>query len=196
MKILVIYGSPDSDGNSARLTKSAIKGAQSEGAEIEEINIYDFTITDVWKNYFGDALQNNFEKAGSDDMPVLKEKMLAADIILLTSPIYWYQLSGRLKTFVDRWTDTINPDFSSDLSGKGLAMISTHSGLNIMNSSNYAQLAMEATALFLGMHWLGGVDAPIRMPISSGPIEGHYEIAKDFGAKLARGENLIGQKIL
>ena len=31
----------------------------------------------------------------------------------------WYQLSGRMKTFIDRWSDTINPDFSSDLEGKG-----------------------------------------------------------------------------
>ena len=127
---------------------------------------------------------------------MLKEKMLSSDIILLASPIYWYQLSGKLKTFLDRWTDTLNPDFSSDLAGKGLAVASTHSGLNIMHSSRCVQMALEGTAQFLGMRWLGGVDAPVQLPGSSGPNEGHFQLADDFGAKLGRGENLIGQKVL
>ena len=42
---------------------------------------------------------------------------------------------------------------------------------------------------------LGGVDAPTQLPMSSGPNEGHFKLAEDFGKKLARGENLIGQKI-
>ncbi|MBD3218788.1 MAG: hypothetical protein GF310_10955 [candidate division Zixibacteria bacterium] len=196
MKILMVYGSPDGEGNSRKLANSVIDGLKSENAEVEEISIYDYNITDVWPNYFGDALQNKFEKAGDDDMPKLKDKMIAADVIVLVSPVYWYQLGGKMKTFVDRWSDTINPDFSSDLKGKGLALVSTHSGMNVMNSSNYLQLAMEATARFMGMVWMGGAEAPVPMPISSGPVDGHYDIAKDFGQKLARGENLIGQKIL
>ncbi len=196
MKIFAIHGSPDRSGNSQTLAGYISKGVESEGGEIESVNIYDYRITDIWTDYFGDALQNNFAKAEDDDMATLKEKMLAADIVLLVSPIYWYQLSGRLKTFVDRWCDTLNPDFSSDLAGKGLAIASTHSGLNIMHSSAILQAAMEGTARFLGMHWLGGVDAPIQLPMSSGPNEGHFKLAEDLGAKLARGENLIGQKVL
>jgi multimeric flavodoxin WrbA len=196
MKILAVYGSPDRGGNSHALAEHVVEGAGKEGAQIDPIFIYDYKVTDVWDNYFGDILQNNFEKAGDDDMQALKEKMLAADIILLVSPVYWYQLSGKMKTFIDRWSDTINPDFSSELGGKGLALVSTHSGLNVMNSSNFLQTALDGTARFLGMKWMGGVDAPIRMPMTSGPNDGHFKVAEDFGRKLARGENLIGQKIL
>jgi multimeric flavodoxin WrbA len=196
MKILCMHGSPDKNGNSRKLVDRVLQAAEQQEAETELLNIYDYQVTDVWLDYFGDALQSDFSKAGDDDMGMLKDKMLAADIILLASPIYWYQLSGKLKTFLDRWSDTLNPDFSSELAGKGLAVASTHSGLNTMHSSRGVQMALEATAQFLGMKWLGGVDAPVQLPGSSGPNEGHFQMAADFGAKLGRGENLIGQKVL
>ncbi|NIP41613.1 MAG: NAD(P)H-dependent oxidoreductase [candidate division Zixibacteria bacterium] len=196
MKVLIVYGSPDGKGNSRRLADALNQGLRADRTEIEEINIYDYNVTEVWSDYFSDALQNNFKRAGEDDMSGLIDKMSASDIIILVSPVYWYQLGGKMKTFVDRWADTINTDFSTDLKGKGLALVTTHSGLNVMNSSNYLQLAMEATARFMGMIWMGAVDAPTALPISSGPIDAHYQIAKNFGEKLSRGENLIGQKVL
>ncbi|MEN8189339.1 MAG: NAD(P)H-dependent oxidoreductase [Thermodesulfobacteriota bacterium] len=196
MNIFTIHGSPDKEGNSRLLADRVLAAAEKEGAHWEMVNIYDYRVADVWADYFGDALQDDFSKAGNDDMGLLKEKMFGADIIMLATPIYWYQVSGRLKTFLDRWSDTLNPDFSSSLGDKGLAIVSTHSGLNTMHSSRGVQMAMEATARFLGMHWLGGVDAPVQLPGSSGPNEGHFLLADDFGGKLARGENLIGQKIL
>lgn len=196
MKTLIVYGSPDKDGTGSRLGQSLVAGLGSEQAEIKEIHIYDYNVTDAWPDYFGDALKGDFSKAGNDDMATLKEMMLSADIIILVSPVYWYQLSGKLKTFVDRFSDFINSDFSSDLAGKGLALASTHSGLNVMNSSNYLQLAMEATARFLGMIWMGGVEAPINLPGGSGPHESHFMLAEDFGRKLGRGENLLGIKAL
>ena len=121
--------------------------------------------------------------------------MASADIILLASPIYWYQLSGKLKTFVDRWTDTINPDFSSDLRGKGLALVSTHTGVNAINASNILQLAMDSTAEFLGMQWLGGIECSSKMPFTTGRNAGHEIIAADFGEKLAQGQNLLGAPV-
>ncbi len=196
MKLLVVYGSPDDRGNSNRLSTSLVKAASDEGARVEEININDYRISNVWKNYFADALANNFERAGDDDMTELKQKMINSDIVVLVSPVYWYQLCGALKTFVDRWTDLLNPDFTSELAGKGLALVTTHSGLNVMNSSNYLQLAMHATAEFLGMKWMGGVESNTKLPFNEGPIDAYQEIAGEFGKKLARGENLIGLKEL
>jgi multimeric flavodoxin WrbA len=195
MKILAVNGSPNRDGNSAALAEILIDAAKAKGAEVDYVNIYDCKITEVWENYFGDALYKKFEKANNDDMPLLKGKMAAADIILLITPVYWYQLSGKLKTFVDRWTDTINPDFSSDLRGKGLALVSTHTGVNAINASNLLQLAMDGTAEFLGMQWMGGIDCSSKLPFTSGRNSGHEKIASDFGEKLAQGQNLLGAPV-
>ncbi len=194
MKILTVHGSQDSDGNSARLLKASLEGIQAGGAEVQSININEYRITPVWKNYFGDVMKKQTDKV-KDDMPVLKEKLLNADIILLATPVFWYQLPGTMKLFVDRWSDFINPDFSTELKGKGLALLSTHSGINLMNSSNILQSAMAGTAQFLGMIWMGGVDGRAHMKWEWDD-EPSADEARLFGKKLAQGINLIGQKVL
>lgn len=195
MKILTVHGSPDKEGNSSTLLNACIEGIkQNPDTEVDAINIYDYTVEAVWKDYFGDVMKKQTDKA-KDDMPVLKEKMLSADIILLASPVYWYQLSGKLKLFVDRWTDFINPDFSTQLKGKGLALLSTHGGTHLMNGSNYLQLAMCATSDFLGMIWMGAVDCRAKMHVEWDD-DPSIEQARLFGGKLGKGINLIGQKVL
>ena len=196
MKVFAINGSPNREGSSDSLARILLDSAIEEGAQVDYVNAYDYQITDVWENYFGDALSNQFDKANGDDMPILKDKLQAADVIVLITPIYWYQLSGKLKTFVDRWTDTLNPDFSSDLKGKGLALVSTHTGVNAINASNLLQVSMDSTAEFLGMEWLGGIDCSSKLPFTSGRSEGHEKIAADFGRKLASGQNLLGAPVL
>jgi multimeric flavodoxin WrbA len=195
MKILTVHGSPDRGGSSAKLLHACIAGMKEvAGVDVESINVYDFNVEPVWKDYLGDVMQKATDKM-EDDMPVLREKMLAADIILVTTPIYWYQMSGKLKLFVDRWSDFINPDWSTDLNGKGLALISTHSGINIMNSSDYLHLVMSGLANFMGMNWMGAVSGRAEMPWGWDDDLSLQE-AKQFGKKLAQGINLIGQKIM
>ncbi len=165
-----------------------------EGTEVESVHIDDFRIEPVWKDYFGDVMAKKTDRV-KDDMPKLKEKMLLADIIILASPIHWYQLTGKMKIFLDRWSDLINPDWSTELKGKGLALLTTHSGINVQNAGNFLQLAMFGTAEFLGMVWMGGISGRAHMPWDWDD-QASLEEAKRFGAKLARGTNLIGQPLL
>ena len=37
-----------------------------------------------------------------DDVPEILEKMIKADIIVLASPIYFYSITGQMKTLIDR----------------------------------------------------------------------------------------------
>jgi NAD(P)H-dependent FMN reductase len=195
MKIFAIHGSPNVNGNSRQLVDRLLWVAQQQGARWEVINIYDYRVSDIWPDYFSDALHNDFSRA-DDNMAELKEKMHDADIILLATPVYCCQVSGRTKCFLDRWCDTLNPDFSSTLAGRGLALVTTHPECDTIHSSRRVQMAMEAAARFLGMVWLGGIDAPLQLSGSSRLTEGHLLLAEDFGAKLGRGENLIGHKII
>jgi len=195
MKILTVHGSPDREGNSAKLLNACIAGMKEvAGTKIESINIYDYHVEPIWKDYFGDVMKKTTDRI-KDDMPTLRNKMDVADIIVLASPIYWYQLSGKTKLFLDRWTDFMNPDWSTGLKGKGLAVLSTHSGLNVMNSSDFLHLAMSTTATFLGMNWMGAVSGRAKMPWGWDD-ELSVEQAKHFGKKLAQGINLIGQKVV
>lgn len=50
-----------------------------------------------------------------DDMGEILEKMVQADVIVLATPVYFYSLSGQLKTLIDRtlpqYTQIANKDF-------------------------------------------------------------------------------------
>jgi multimeric flavodoxin WrbA len=195
MRILTVHGSPDREGNSAKLLAACIEGMRTvKGVEVESVHVDDFRIEPVWKDYFGDVMKKTTDRVG-DEMPKLKAKMRSADVILLASPIHWGQLTGKMKVLVDRWSDFIEPDFSTGLKGKGLALLSTHSGIGMQNSSNILQIAMYAAAQFLGMVWMGAVAGRARMPWEWDD-EASLEEARRFGAKLARGVSLIGQPLL
>jgi len=195
MRIFTAHGSPDKEGNSAKMLNACIAGMnENDGVEVESINVYDYNVEPVWKDYFGDVMQKTTDKV-KDDMPELRGKMTAADIIVVASPIYWYQVSGKMKLFIDRWTDMMNPDWSTELKGKGLALLTTHSGVNMMNSSDYLHMIMKATAEFLGMVWMGAVSGRAGMPWGWDDELSH-EQAKHFGKKLGKGTNLIGQDVL
>ncbi len=60
-----------------------------------------------------------------DDIGALKQKMLAADVIIFGSPVYTYSVSGQMKTFLDRlasWYHTIR------LAGKPGVTVATTAG--------------------------------------------------------------------
>ena len=50
-----------------------------------------------------------------DDMPEILEKMLSADIIVMSTPVYFYTMSAQMKTLIDRccglYTKMTNKEF-------------------------------------------------------------------------------------
>ncbi len=56
-----------------------------------------------------------------DDYRGLIDRVLAADTLVFATPIYWYGISGLLKTFIDRWSQSLvenRPAFLAGLAGK------------------------------------------------------------------------------
>jgi multimeric flavodoxin WrbA len=106
-KILVISASPRANGNSARLAKSFAEGASSAGNEVEYISLHDKTIS-FCKGCF--ACQKTQRCVIHDDADIIRAKMHDADVIAFATPIYYYEMSGQLKTMLDR----ANPLFTSD----------------------------------------------------------------------------------
>ncbi|USC68966.1 flavodoxin family protein, partial [Staphylococcus aureus] len=42
----------------------------------------------------------------NDDYEQLLIKVLESDIIIFSTPLYWYSMSASLKLFIDRWTES------------------------------------------------------------------------------------------
>ena len=62
-----------------------------------------------------------------DELTDVLEAIRKADTLVLASPVYFGDISGRLKCFFDRTYSFLNPDFSSRLpSGKKAVFILVH----------------------------------------------------------------------
>lgn len=98
-KVLIISASPRKGGNSDLLCDQFLLGAKEAGHNVEKIFLRNHKI-----NYcLGCGVCNNTHKCvQKDDMKVLLDKMVKADVIVLATPVYFYTMDGQLKTFIDR----------------------------------------------------------------------------------------------
>jgi len=112
--VLIISSSPRKGGNSDILCDEFLKGAIDAGHKAEKIFLRDKKI-----NYCtgcGFCNTNDYTKCSqNDDMPGILDKMEVADIVVFATPIYFYSISGQMKTFIDRmcsrYTHITNKEF-------------------------------------------------------------------------------------
>ncbi len=100
-KILGILGSPRKNGNTHILMEKLFQGAREKGAETELIFLNELNIKQCdgcWACGEG----KNCPKA--DDMNPIYSKIFECDAIILGTPIYWYNVTGIMKKFFDRFT--------------------------------------------------------------------------------------------
>jgi multimeric flavodoxin WrbA len=103
MKVVGILGSPRGKHSFTRkLLESALDGVRNEGAETEVIDI---TKLDIQYCKGCSACYKTQSCVIKDDFQSVYNKMLEADGILLSSPVYFNSVSAQLKTFMDRTAD-------------------------------------------------------------------------------------------
>ncbi|HEY3419227.1 MAG TPA: flavodoxin family protein [Methanomassiliicoccales archaeon] len=99
MKIIGISGSPRVDGNTEVLVKEALEGARQKGAQIEFVALSGRKIqgclacTECGRN--GKCIID-------DEMQDIYPRMMAADGVIIGTPIYFGQMSSQTKAFIDR----------------------------------------------------------------------------------------------
>lgn len=96
--VLILSSSPRRGGNSEVLCEQFKKGAEEAGNMVEMLNINDYDI-----RYFS---QKEYDRAASatatDDAAIIISKMKSADVIVLSSPVYFYNMTALLKALIDR----------------------------------------------------------------------------------------------
>lgn len=111
-KVLILSGSFRKGGNSDTLCDQFATGAREAGHEVEKIYVNDKKI-----NFCrGCGVCNTTHKCiQKDDMAEVLEKMIAADVIVMATPVYFYCMNGQMKTLIDRtvprYTEISNKDF-------------------------------------------------------------------------------------
>ena len=99
MKVLGIMGSPRIKGNTDLLLEEALKGAKSQGAEVEKIVVDKLKIAPC-KEYLGCFKDGNC--VIRDDMDEIYPKLLGADVVIIASPMFFYGVSSQAKALIDR----------------------------------------------------------------------------------------------
>ena len=99
MRVLGIMGSPRIKGNTDLLLDEALRGAQSQGAEVEKIIVDELKIAPC-REYYSCLKDGNC--AIRDDMDDIYPKLLGADGVIVASPIFFYGLTSQVKALIDR----------------------------------------------------------------------------------------------
>lgn len=117
-EVLVISTSLRKGGNSETLANEFVKGAKEAGHKVEMISLRNKTI-----GFCTGCLvcQKTKRCVIHDDADVIAQKMLTAEVIAFATPIYYYEMSGQMKTLLDR----ANPLYTSDYAFRDIYLLTT-----------------------------------------------------------------------
>ena len=105
MKIYAINGGPRKTWNTVKMLESFLDGAKSLGAEVEIIHLYDLEYSSC-RECYGCKLKNsnNYGRCiFPDELKPILNKLYEADGVILGSPIYFGEITGQLRAFLERW---------------------------------------------------------------------------------------------
>jgi multimeric flavodoxin WrbA len=117
MNVIAVNGSPRKDWNTATMLRSALEGAESVGAQTKLVHLYDLT-------YQGCTSCFSCKKKGNtcgglcatrDSLRDVLAEVLESGILLLGSPIYLDDVTGAMRSFLER---LLFPNVSYDEFGK------------------------------------------------------------------------------
>ena len=118
LPILLISSSIRNKSNSEILALQALQGSLAAGNHAELISLKDKDIR-FCKGCL--ACQSTMKCIIKDDVSEILEKVKSADTIVFVTPIYYYELSGQLKTLLDR----LNPLYPQEYSFRDVYLMTT-----------------------------------------------------------------------
>lgn len=98
-KVVIISSTPRKNGNSQILCEAFEKGAKEVGNQVDLICLRENRINYCVACY---GCSNTGRCVQNDGMNEILDKIMEADVIVLATPIYMYDVCGQLKTFIDR----------------------------------------------------------------------------------------------
>lgn len=101
MKILILTGSARVKGTSSYLAEKFADGAISAGHEVRRFDCALLNLRDC--TGCGGCLENGGECVFRDGMDIVKPAILAADVVVFATPVYYFGMSAQLKSTVDRF---------------------------------------------------------------------------------------------
>ncbi len=173
-KIIVLNGSPRKTGNTSALVKAFTEGAESAGHTVTEFFLDAMDIHGC-KGCFGGHGSRECPCVQKDDMAQIYHAVKVCDVVVLASPLYYWTLSGQLKTALDRLFALEEGDGNFLRgNGKSSALLMAAEGHSFDDAVLYYDHLLEH------LQWknLGNVLAGGNM--QAGDIEGKTEVEQAY----------------
>jgi multimeric flavodoxin WrbA len=177
-KVLIISTSLRNNANSEILAHETEKGATDAGHSVEFITLKDKNIQ-FCKGCL--ACQKIGKCVINDDVNDIVLKMKEANVIVWATPIYYYEMTGQMKTLIDR----ANALFALDKKFSEVYVITTSadstSGVvqTVLNGVN-GWIACFSNVQLKGYLEAGGLEAPSDVQSRQGLLEAAYNMGKNI----------------
>lgn len=187
MKVLGIMGSPRVSGNSDVLLDDALAGAERAGARVEKI------ILDK-KKISGCKDCKKCNETGlcviKDDMPGIHKKIVEADAIIHSVPVYFWSMTAQMKAYLDRWCALFDAEWKwqkqyyPKMKGKPIGLITVCGDPDVRTADPIVH-SFRSTVDMTKMSWLGAVMASASEKGEISMDETARKKARELGEKAA-----------
>ena len=170
-KVLVISSSLRAHSNSECLADEFMKGAVASGHQVEKITLQGKNIA-FCRGCL--ACQQSKKCLINDDAVEIAAKMCEAEVIVFATPIYYYEMSGQMKTLLDRANSLYASDYKfGDIYLLSSAAEDEEDVPKKAESGLMGWIECFETARLAGTVFAGGVNDP-------GEIKGHAALKKAY----------------
>lgn len=182
-QVLVLEGSPR-QGNTALVTDWVLAGLGKKGVEVRRVRVCELNIAGCQECFGCRAEMRAAGCRQDDDMIELYDRIVDADLVLWTSPVFCWGVTSQLKAVVDRCFALLKGE--SLVKGSNWAVILTAGG----DHYDGADLAVEMfrrLAEFGKANYLGQLVVPdCPEPVVLKRRTEVAELARRFGRELRR----------
>lgn len=134
MSILFINGSPNKDGKTVGLARELLEKRNYETLNLVNYKIYSYG-----------------QKFEDDQFSKIVDKIREAQVIVIGSPVYWHNMSGAVRTVLDRFYGLVEKE---SLKGKELFFL-FQGAAPTKEQQEFAEYTMNRFAIFYGMTYMG-----------------------------------------
>ena len=182
-------GSPRIGGNSDILLDQALAGATAAGAGAEKIIL-------CQKRISGCLACEQCNETGvcaiDDDMPAIHQKILAADAVIHSVPVYFWSMTAQMKAYLDRWCALFDAQWRwhkaywPRMKGKLIGLITVCGDSDVATADPIVH-SFRTTCQFTGLTWLGAVQTSASAKGEIAANEAALKEAYALGEKAAAG---------
>lgn len=178
-KIVVLNGSPRRNGNTSALVKAFTEGTESAGNTVIEFFLDSMKINGC-KGCFGGHSSRECPCVQRDDMDKIYPAVKECEVIILATPLYYWNMSGQIRTAVDRLFALEEGDSNLLRGGRSCALLMAAEGHGFDDVVLYFDHLMKHLRWENLGHVLAGGNGDIGDIDGKSEIKQAYELGKSI----------------